>query len=578
MSKARDVLDSLSHRELAELLLAVEQGQKSAEVSLFQETRRQRFREDFWWAYSEVLTPPSRRRYIKNSALHRDMALGVADLSVPLRLWLIPRAHLKTTLLTESHTVWLLTQEEVLLGELMGEPVLRKGHDLRVFIVSETADNAQRMVTNIKAPFRFNDEFRALFPEYCPAERGADMGTRMQFRLRNASDELDEKDMNVDAGGTKTRLTSRHYDWGKLDDLISPQSSETPEALENAKFWLENARYLYDSEDLRHEDVVGTRYDLGDVYGALLDGAKGKGLQDYQARKAYRPYVRSAMERNGRPDSVSGDPIWPQRTSREGLLKEQEDNPYVFSCQRQNQPIPRGKTLFTKELLDAAVIYDLHELPFWDPKTQTVDWKRATIFASMDSARADSKTNDNTVLLLGAFDWNGVLYIMDGYAGKMTADETLDATFTVCDQHRVLKFAIERTGGQHLWEPLIIRDPRYRGKGSGEWEGKRVHVALDMQERVSTVSKVLRAEGIVPFLKEGMLKLVYPLLQRPVVRAGGTVFDLIYHEMLAFPSTGITDDTVDCVADLCLVGFRASDPNRKKRQLGRAYATHTGSQ
>ena len=84
------------------------------------------------------------------------------------RLVLYPRGHLKTTVITMSHTIqWIINYA-----------------DIRILLSTATGERWEEVIGEIKAHFQFNAKFRFLFPEYCPkGHKTDDFGTQKSFTV-----------------------------------------------------------------------------------------------------------------------------------------------------------------------------------------------------------------------------------------------------------------------------------------------------------------------------------------------------------------------------------------------------------
>jgi hypothetical protein len=113
----------------------------------------------------------------------------------------LPRSWLKSTLVTIAYPLW----------RSINNP------DYRCLIVQNTYDNATKKLSEIKTIVEKNELFRALFPEILPDESSS---WRADSACLKRPGTFPESTFEV--AGTKTRVTSRHYDDIIEDDTVAP--------------------------------------------------------------------------------------------------------------------------------------------------------------------------------------------------------------------------------------------------------------------------------------------------------------------------------------------------------------------
>ena len=227
----------------------------------------------------------------------------------PFNLFLIPRDCLKTTLITITHTVWLLI----------------KCPNARILITNAVLDNAKKMLHEIKMHLSSNSRFIALFGNLKGPVWREDEIT-ISTRTINA------KEMTIEIGSPGNTKTSKHYDYIKADDLVTRENIKSPESKEEIYKYFQDLLDLLDHPD-GLIDVVGTRWDYGDLYSMILDPDRPH-LEDFNV------YLRGAVDDAGRL-------IFPWKLNEKTLaMLKRNKTALEFSAQYMNDPVPSADATF----------------------------------------------------------------------------------------------------------------------------------------------------------------------------------------------------------------------------------------
>lgn len=168
------------------------------------------------------------------------------------RMLLAYRGWFKTTLDSIAHTI----------QELIIDP------EAKILIMSGSEKNVNSIVQAIKAPFMYNDKFRAIFPEYCPVPGKTgkiEFGTQDSFTLPNRRS-FDVREPSVKGASINTSLTGLHFTKHKYDDLIDEDNCTTEDQLEAAKAKYQMCQNLYENNTFAIHDIIGTHYHELDLY------------------------------------------------------------------------------------------------------------------------------------------------------------------------------------------------------------------------------------------------------------------------------------------------------------------------
>ena len=413
------------------------------------------------------------------------------------RLYLFPRGHLKTSLITIAHTIqWILNYP-----------------DIRILLSTATGDQVKKMVTETKGHFQFNETFRKLFPDYCPpAKKAADFGTQDSFTCPARTKKwLKEPTLGTATVGAV--IASTHWEVIKNSDLVDKENVKTPGQMADviSHFAYLNPLLERGTVPPYHGwvDVEGTRYDHADLYGNLIDHEEEHKTGDWfiLCRGVYRD---------------DGSPLWPARfpvAELESIKRDPAAGPAMFSSQYLNQPLRGGSSLadlkailwfpddLLKKLLPALRVHttvDLHGMEQGDK-------------------------NDFTVLTTAGFDRDGRMYVFDIRRGHFTPFETIDHIFAIHEQWRSQDIKIQKDAFARVLAPFFERERVKRQK-------------FPMVQFISISnqrSKQDRIRGLQPWFSTGAIRFLNSLPAK---------FELL-REIDRFPSPRFHDDILDTLAD-----------------------------
>jgi phage terminase large subunit-like protein len=319
-------------------------------------------------------------------------------------LWLWSRGHFKTTIITIDHSIWLIVNNP----------------DIRMLLVSNTLDVSKKIFSEIRDQFLKNEEFRYFFREYCPIankEGKIEWGTTEQFTIPLRSKILKEPTMMV--AGIGTNLTTLHFDYMKIDDLVTRDSVTNDEQVQASKEYYGSLRQLFDNPEVPREDVVGTIYHFNDLYYSVL-------MKMAEFKLSFNP----AKDNNG-------NVIFKERFTEEGLnaiLNDPSVGPYTFQTQYMLNPVnPKDAKLKTE---------------WWQEYDKLPESLAEYIF--VDPASTQKKKSDYTVIERWGIDYEGKHYLLEGIRDKLTVFQRIDEVTRIAKlAKRLVMVKYEVLGGRH---------------------------------------------------------------------------------------------------------------------------------
>ena len=421
--------------------------------------------------------------------------------NAPYRNTLIcyPRSHLKTSIITIAHAIqWILNYPNV-----------------RIALSMAVGDQTEMVMRELKGHFQYNNTFRLTFPDYCPPpKKVAEWGNMQQFTVPKRT--MNRKEPTVCLITVGKVIAGSHYDVLKHSDLVDENNVKTPGQIAEVISHFGHMDPLierYPSDDpakVRQgwQDVEGTRYDFGDLYGLIIAKPKNWNI-----------LVRGAFRDDGTTLDMRRFP--PAELKR--IQEKPEMTPFIFSCQYLNKPVPpEGGLCDPKEIvfIPRQVLRDLEPM--------------LRVHCTIDLHGLEQSKNDNdfTVLNVHGFDRDGRLYILDVRRGRFTPSEFVWHYFDIMDRWpRLIDFKVEKV---ILWAAL---------KATLQYEmTKRQKFACLVEfPRDTRISKQQRIRGLQPWFKSGRIRFADDLTSKP---------DIIL-EIMQFPSqsSGVHDDFLDTCAD-----------------------------
>ena len=379
------------------------------------------------------------------------------------RLFLDPRGHLKTTVITISHTIqWIINYP-----------------DVRLLLSMATGDQVTKVMSEVLNHFRFNENFRWLFPEFCPpAKTAKDFGNMEGFTAPNRKRKW-LKEPTVSSCSVGRVVAGGHYEIIKNSDLVDKENVKTPNQIREVT---EHFKYLNPLLERGGNpprpgwmDVEGTRYDFSDLYGWIKDS------DDKRSEKEWQIQERKAID--------DGKILWPSRFSLKDLKSIESDDEYIYSCQYLQSPVPVGSGLATRDELRFAPRRILRSIPMH--YHMTVD------LAGMDPA----SNGDYTVLNVHGFDRDGRMRVVEVLAGRYDPFDVIEKIFVACkDFPQIQDVKIEREAHSRVLLPFLMREQEKRSA-----IGEKYLPPIIPIKRDNRTAKKQRIKGLQPWFRGGLI-------------------------------------------------------------------------
>lgn len=405
---------------------------------------RHRCLDDLFYLVTEVMYWGDRHKY---GAFHKWMCDTVGKTPGTRELWLLPRDHFKTTILTIAHCV----------QQILRDP------GVSALIVSRKDEHALLMSEEIRKQFVFNERMRALFPIFCAATMD-EMGSKGEW-TNPAYKQIGGKrrrEPTVTATGIKSTQQSRHYKWGYFDDCMD--SADTSEVgLREIRADFKELIPLIDNDG--GILIPGTRKHYNDIYQAQMGTGSYKvyvrhGLEDPKKPCDQEECSKFSQPHNA-PDLKVGVALCPERMKREDYdrkIRECEIDPKF------------GVSFFYHEYMNIPFSpSDRKFQPAWFKQVDDANipgggapFAPLNKWISVDTAWKEEEHpsgHDYTVICVGGFDDQGRLYILDIFRDRhWTSKQGCEAIVTAMKSSEyggISRVITEKVGDNVSWHGTL---------------------------------------------------------------------------------------------------------------------------
>lgn len=398
---------------------------------------------------------------------------------------LLPRGHLKSTLVTVAYTI----------------QTILKNPNARVLIANQVWDMSRRFLGEIKAQLE-GSQLKHLFGEFQSARWNAD-DVIVKQRMKPL------KEPTILTTGVEAETTGGHFDLILLDDLTGLQNSSTPEQREKTKRFRRSMINLLEPGGTLVE--IGTRWHLDDTFSVIFE--KEKRYYDVMVRKV----VEDGKIIFPKHFSKKFDPITKDWTAVPGencmdyVQHLKESMPIdEYMAQYENNPISSENQLFKEGMFK-----------YWTKRPEGLYVGMAVDLAISQRTEADY----TAIVVLGMDkDWN--LYVLDYMRGHWLPTDIVNNVFDMQSKWKPHTVGMEINGFQRTLKTAVEEEMRRRGQYFG------------VDEIRSGPEKS----------KEGRIKSLEPFYRRMAVYHSAWMKGKeMETELLTFPK-GRHDDIVDAMA------------------------------
>ena len=428
-------------------------------------------------------------------------------------LYLAFRSSFKTTIFTVAHTVqWIINYP-----------------DIRVLICHSVNSVAEDILSEVKQHFAYNESFRALFMEHCPApKRASDFGNQQEFTT--LARKVIKKEPTVQACSVESTTAGTHTEVIKCSDIVNKENVRTPEAMRQIRRSVAQLQFLLDQPALGWLDVEGTLYDYSDVYNDILRAEEKRKPGDTRIWNIFRKPILDE----------AGNPAWPGRFNQERIAAIRNDptmTTYDYMSQYMLRIVSGENQYFQAEDFQ------------WTPPdiiAQNCNRYHMTVdLCSPDPIHGPSKTEDFTVITVAGFDRMNRMYVCDMSRGRYLPDETINEIFRLYEKYgETTDVKMEDASGARQILPFLDREKVKRNS----WP------IVTLIPRDNRTSKQDRIAGLQPWFKARDIRFANDLPWKEEMLTEFCYFPRYNH-----------DDICDTIADQ--MQNRYTGPYGKEEQL-----------
>src|SRR5262252_3835758 len=455
------------------------------------------------------------RGNLLSPTFHQPLCDYVQTTPYKRNLYLLPRGHFKTSLLTVAKNI----------QRILNNP------QIRILISSNKSENAEAMLTELKGHL-LHERLLWGFPEILDEEpaKKFDKWTNSQVTVKR---KRKSKESTIEAIGVSGELTSRHYDHATFDDIVGKENSATRELLMGVIDFLKMAQPLMDPDST--QDYIGTTWHYADVYAWLLEQKAKHGMPlGVYFKPCWEPCPPETVGGQLVPSFGWVKPVFSERFTIAHLLQERSSmGPTGFAAQYLLNPVSADTTILPREHLRT-----MSRLEFEAVTKDQELWLAMTV----DPAITINKWSDFSAVAVGAFDRDNVLYIIDLRRGKWRESELVREIYSAYRRFPGIKaIGFEKTGFQRIFMRLFTSE--------GERTGRFLPIVG--LEKDTHKTKQVRIRALEPIWMTGQL----------IVLDDVPAFADFLEEAERFRTDreSAHDDLLDAVVDLLQVRARPSE-------------------
>jgi hypothetical protein len=360
--------------------------------------------------------------------------------------------------------------------------------------MSGVIELVKRSIKEVKDHLIGNSTLRDLYPEAVPwsdkkGEEGmapTDFGTA--FGITHPKRKNPRREPTLTISSLDSVKSGSHFEKLVGDDLVHEKNYQTRDLLmQTIEDW-DLTRNLLNPRGYRELD--GTRYDWSDLYGKIIETNKGQWrihvrpiwTDDLEFAKMHGFWIPETYQ----PGDVLH--LHPERWTIRELTEIQNDNPYLFNCQRLNNPVPASADNFPMvELVKHTVTRDKY------PDTGMLN-----IFMGWKFNFTDPEA-EPAVGVVGGWDSKGRLFIIDLATGHFKPSQIIDIMLEFWQKWPISRLVLADNRKERMLEPGLMSRLRQRRLSFPiDW----VKFGGAEESEDSLISNVLALE---PMLRENQL-------------------------------------------------------------------------
>lgn len=370
--------------------------------------------------------------------LHKYLCARICEpRQAQVRVILIPRGFFKTSLFTYTHNTALALENP----------------NIRILQVSGVLPNAKAMVTKWGKIFTHNEVFRDKFKDWCPKnpENPETKWNESAIYLPNRTTHHAEGTM--EAFGADSTIVSRHYDYIKFDDVVTPENCTTRDQMNKILKFIQESFGLCDNRMKTPVDLVGTTWDDGDAYAyyvkKYMDCIKAGVMPNIEIIRIPATYKKTVL--GIKLPFEENESVFPERYTTKELETVQKEDPETYAKFYDLDPVPMGDRTFT----DFTYYTDL-----------TGDYGAYRKFMTVDPSHTENPTSHPSAINVTATNAEKDMFCLLSWHDRVAPDKLIDKLWEFyfaydCEVLGIESYVYQKVLKYWLRERLI-NDPEHR--------------------------------------------------------------------------------------------------------------------
>jgi predicted phage terminase large subunit-like protein len=371
------------------------------------------------------------------------------------KLLLVPRGHLKTSIVTKAYTI---------------QRILRNPN-IRILISNQVWDKSREMLFEIKELLTTKSDLPKIFGNFVSARwREDDIVVAQRTKALSAP--------TIGTTGVEAEMTSTHFDLILADDMQGLQNSITKEQRDKVERTYNSYVDLLDPGAMLID--IGTRWHQDDLHQRILD----------REAKYYDVMVRRVVEDgkiifpkkfNLKFNEVAKSWEYSETPTMDYINYLKESKKSEFYSQYMNDPIDEGNQAFKRQ-----------DFRYWDKRPD-----RLFIAMTADPAIGMKQEADYFALNISGMTPDRNIFVLDRIKGHWQPYEAIDNIFSKFLQWRPSIVALETVGFQKTLQYALQEEMRKRN----------IFFPIRELKHGANASKELRIRALEPYFRNGMVHL-----------------------------------------------------------------------
>lgn len=425
-----------------------------------------------------------------------------------IKVCLIPRRHLKSTIGSISFPLWVW----------MNNP------NHRILLSHGKRSMSTSYLRELKGHLRHNEKLKEVAPDIFFEDPDHDAEVWVEDKITVKRTHYD-KTPNFVSAGTDSSVVGFHFHWLIFDDLVYKENVLTPDQRRKTLEYIQESLAL----GLPNVKVLifGTRWHWDDMYSILID-----------PNGPFRDRVDSLVMDCG---YNRGEPIFPLSASGNAgftmdmLEKLRETMKDKFWAQYMNDPQSGEDKLFHRENIKYFNLEDNDQIPAKPP---------FRFYTAVDPNRTEKTQNDPCAVVTAALDSKGDIWVVQISRGHPSGPELVDWIREHVKRWSPESVLVEAVGYQYQIKSWLQQDMLKN----------EVYYRIRQVNRPTTTRKYDRIAAMETLVASGGLHVI-----------PGQNTEHLINELEYFP-TWRNDDVADALADIYAFGVKPVTSQEEVRQ------------